>query len=93
MFHVWSAQLESTLFCISFVHLGVTDSSGMRIWYTSSPREHDAGMLTVGYSVNPHMVIPPNAKNFTITSFVHEECTNKVCLINKLHISWRSYVM
>ena len=87
MFYVWSAQVESTLLCISFVHIGVIDSSGMRIWYASSPREHDAGMLAVGYSVNPHMVIPPNAKNFTITSFVHEECTNKVCLIN---ISWRS---
>ena len=76
-----SLQLESMVFYYPFVYIGVTDSSGMRIWYTSSPREYDAGMLAVGYSVTPHMVVPPNAKNFTITGFVHEECTNRVSLI------------
>ena len=50
----------------------------MRIWYTDTPREHDAGMLLVGYHVHPFMVVPPNAKNFTITGLVNEQCTNRV---------------
>ena len=70
----------------SFVYIGVIDSSGMRIWYTSTPREHDAGMLTVGYGVHPYMVVPPNAKNFTITSFVNEECTSRVSRFYKSQI-------
>ena len=70
-------------FILPLYNIGVIDSSGMRIWYTSSPREYDAGILTVGYSVTPHMVVPPNDKNFTITGFVHEECTNRVNLIIK----------
>ena len=67
--------------CVSVcvcVFSGVVDSSGMRIWYTDIPREHDAGMLLVSYSVHPFMVVPPNAKNFTITSFINEDCTNRV---------------
>ena len=57
---------------------GTIDSSGMRIWYTDTPREHEAGILEVGYSVTPVMIVPPNTKNFTITGLVDDECTNRV---------------
>ena len=50
----------------------------MRIWYTDTPREHEAAILQVGYRVDRLMIVPPNAKNFTITGLVNEECTNQV---------------
>ena len=71
------------LYCESLA--GTIDSSGMRFWYTDTPREHEAAILNVGYYVTPLMVIPPNAKNFTITGFVNEECTNQVRHKNFLH--------
>ena len=50
----------------------------MRIWYTTTPRLHDAGMLTVGHIVGPYQVIPPNSENFVTFGIMTEECTNKV---------------
>lgn len=70
---------------IFFIFIGTKDSSGMRIWYTSSPREYDAGIFEVGYYVHPYMVIPPNAKNFTITGVSLDDCTTKVS-------AWKSYI-
>ena len=60
---------------------GTLDSSGMRFWYTSTPREHDAGIMTVGHNVQPLMVIPPNAPNFTVTGFMDSQCTQNVSII------------
>ena len=57
---------------------GVVDSSGIRVWYTDTSREHDAGILLIGHHTVPLMVIPPNAKNFTVTGFINEDCTNRV---------------
>ena len=53
----------------------------MRLSYTNTPREHDAGILEIGYVVSPLMVVPPNAKNFTIASIVTVDCTSKVYII------------
>ena len=50
----------------------------MRIWYIDTPREHEAAILEVGYDVHPYMVVPPHAKNFTITGLTIDECTSKV---------------
>ena len=61
---------------------GTVDSSGMRLWYTSTPREHDAGIMFFGHRVHELMVIPPDAKNFTITGVMTENCTNKVSLLS-----------
>ena len=57
---------------------GIMDSSGMRLWYTSTPREYEAGILAVGHHVTEHQIIPPNSKNFTTTGVVLEDCTNQV---------------
>ena len=73
----------SSMYCESLA--GTNDSSGMRLWYTDTPREHEAELLAVGYRVTPLMVIPPNSKNFTITGLVNEECTNQVRYNNFLH--------
>ena len=50
----------------------------MRLWYTSTPREHDAGIFILGHLVSLQHIIPPRAKNFTTTGFVTEDCTKAV---------------
>ena len=76
-----------------FVHIltGTMDSSGMRFWYTSTPREHDTGIMTVGYDVSPFMVIPPNAPNFTVTGFMDSQCTQKVNMIVGIFLRCNRY--
>ena len=57
---------------------GTVDSSGMRLWYTSTPREHEAGILEVGHFVTGYHIIPPNSENFTTTGIMVDECTTGV---------------
>lgn len=54
------------------------DSSGIRFWYTSTRREHNAGILEVGHFVTPYHVIPPNSPNFVTTGILPAECTQEV---------------
>jgi hypothetical protein len=65
---------------------GTLDSSGMRIWYTKTPREHDAGILTVGHLVTPLQVIPPNSKNFVNIGLMPAECTNEYLPDDGIHV-------
>ena len=58
--------------------LGVIDSSGMRFYYTSTPREHDAGVMFLGHDVNRLMIVPPGAPNYTIASVCSANCTQSV---------------
>jgi hypothetical protein len=60
---------------------GTVDSSGMRLWYTSSPREHDSGVLYLGHFVTPYHIIPPNSKNFTTTGVMLGECSSRVSVV------------
>ena len=62
-------------------HSDVVDSSGMRFFYVNTPREHDAGVLYVGHSVVPIMIIPPGADNYTISGICGAQCTERVCYI------------
>ena len=57
---------------------GTLDSSGMRMWYTSTPREHEAGILQIGHSVHPFHMIPPNVANFTTIGITTSRCTERV---------------
>ena len=54
----------------------------MDIWYTTTPREYDAGILIVGHNVHPYHVIPPNAENFVSIGLMTAECTSKVHVIS-----------
>ena len=58
--------------------IGVIDNSGMRFYYTSTRREHDAGLLALGNSVPGLMIIPPNATNYTIAGLCTSKCTKEV---------------
>ena len=62
---------------------GTPDSSGLRLWYTKTPREHDAGLLTVGHFVHPYHVIPPNSQNFISTGLLTEQCSKDVSLLSE----------
>ena len=56
----------------------VIDSSGIRFYYSSSPREHDAGILAVGHRVTSYMIIPPGTQNYTIGAVCTGTCINNV---------------
>ncbi|XP_065112368.1 DBH-like monooxygenase protein 2 homolog [Paramisgurnus dabryanus] len=43
---------------------GRVDSSGLRFYYTSELRQHDAAALMTGLAVAPGYAIPPQAKSF-----------------------------
>ena len=63
---------------VTLFNTGVIDNSGMRFYYTSIRREHDAGLLSLGNSVSTAMIIPPNATNYTIAGLCTSKCTKKV---------------
>ena len=62
-------------------YTGTVDSSGMRMWYTSTAREYDAGIFEIGHAVTHLHVIPPGAENFTTTGILTSECTNVCSLV------------
>ena len=55
------------------------DSSGIVLFYTSSPRKYDAAITTIGRVIEPGMLIPPNTKEFVIAAECAAQCTEKVC--------------
>ena len=57
---------------------GATDSSGLKFTYTSEPQRHRAGILTVGYTSNNQLIIPPGRDNHIINSLCPGRCTQKV---------------
>jgi hypothetical protein len=61
---------------------GTRDSSGMRLWYTTTPREYDAGIFEVGYFIGVDHVIPPNSENFVTQCILPGQCTTKVRVSN-----------
>ncbi|CAI8042458.1 DBH-like monooxygenase protein 1 homolog [Geodia barretti] len=65
---------------------GTVDSSGMRLRYTSTPREHAAGTIIFGHAVSKDHVIPPNAKNFTTTVVMPEDCTRNFIPDEGIHV-------
>ena len=57
---------------------GIIDNSGIEFFYTSTRRQHDAGILTVGHAVTRFMVIPPNTENYSIVGECSADCTSTV---------------
>ena len=54
---------------------GVIDNSGLRFYYTRTPRQYDAGILEIGHDVTPFMVIPPGVERYTVLGFCAMECS------------------
>lgn len=56
-------------------HSDYYDESGMRIFYTKSLREHDAGTLWLGQMF---FEIPPQAPETDVQGVCTSECTSKI---------------
>ena len=56
------------------------DSSGMRFYYSSTAREHDAGIMYLGHEINTAMIILPGTPNYTIAGVCSADCTKSVCI-------------
>lgn len=58
----------------TFLHSGVIDRSGFRIFYSPNLRRYDAMTLMVGASVDPCVVIPPGRRNFVVAGHADPQC-------------------
>ena len=54
-----------------------TDQSGLRLWTTQTYREHEAGLLMVGYKVSKQLLIPPLQDAYLKEAFCHGDCTSQ----------------
>ena len=56
---------------------GYIDSSGIRVWHTPTLREFDAGLISIGTSVNPYgQFIPPGIDWTKNAGFCRSDCTD-----------------
>lgn len=62
---------------VTFV-LDMIDNSGVRITYTPTLRQYDAGLLTIGMKVGSHHIIPPFEEDFINEGFCTEDCLRQV---------------
>jgi len=53
----------------------ITDSSGIRVFYTASLRRHDAGVLSVGLDPNWRHIIPPGQREVVSEGHCISACT------------------
>lgn len=72
--------------CNASMHVGVVDNSGLRFYYSTTPRQYNAGLLEIGHNIHPTMIIPPGAEQYTILGFCYTACTDQVihCFINSI---------
>ena len=55
----------------------ITDSSGIRVYYTASLRRHDAGVLSVGMDPNWRHIIPPGQPEVVSEGHCISACTQQ----------------
>jgi hypothetical protein len=55
----------------------ITDSSGIRVYYTASLRHHDAGVLSVGLDPNWRHIIPPGQPEVVSEGHCISACTEQ----------------
>ncbi|XP_068104131.1 dopamine beta-hydroxylase [Hyperolius riggenbachi] len=65
---------------------GLRDSSGIRLHYTPSLRRYDAGIMELGLVYTPVMAIPPRQKEFLLTGYCTEKCTQTALPPDGIHI-------
>ena len=63
---------------------GIVDSSGMEFFYTTEEPVNRAGVLAIGSSVNPIMMVPPKLDQLIINAFCSASCLDRVSL--KKHV-------
>ncbi|KAM8934323.1 dopamine beta-hydroxylase [Pelodytes ibericus] len=65
---------------------GLSDSSGIRLHYTPSLRKFDAGIMELGLVYTPLMAIPPGQKDFVLSGYCTDKCTNTALPPEGIHI-------
>ena len=55
----------------------MVDNSGLKFYYTTNLRKHDAGVLSVGIDPNWRHIIPPGQDRVVSEGQCVEECTQK----------------
>ncbi|XP_040298748.1 dopamine beta-hydroxylase isoform X2 [Bufo bufo] len=65
---------------------GLRDSSGIRLHYTPSLRKYDAGIMELGLVYTPQMAIPPFQRDFPLTGYCTERCTDEALPSGGIHI-------
>ena len=55
---------------------GVRDRSGFNLTYISTGRKYDAGVLEVGHTVLPTMVVPGRAVSYSVFGVCNSSCTS-----------------
>nr|XP_005990707.1 PREDICTED: dopamine beta-hydroxylase [Latimeria chalumnae] len=65
---------------------GRIDSSGIRLYYTPSLRKYDAGIMELGLVYTPVMAIPPHEKDFILTGYCTDKCTQTALPHGGIHI-------
>ncbi|KAM4696017.1 dopamine beta-hydroxylase [Rhinophrynus dorsalis] len=65
---------------------GLRDSSGIRLHYTPSLRRYDAGIMELGLVYSPVMAIPPGQKEFSLTGYCTDKCTQTALPSNGIKI-------
>ena len=55
---------------------GVRDRSGFNLTYLSTGRKYDAGVLEVGHTVSPTMIVPGRAVSYSIFGVCNSSCTS-----------------
>ena len=57
----------------------------MRFTYTTQAPTYRAGVMTLGHHVTPNMIVPPQAKSYSVEGICSAQCTEEVSNIaNKL---------
>ncbi|KAM9324234.1 dopamine beta-hydroxylase [Gastrophryne carolinensis] len=65
---------------------GLRDSSGIRLHYTPSLRKFDAGIMELGLVYTPVMAIPPQQKEFILSGYCTEKCTETALPLDGINI-------
>ncbi|XP_071673312.1 dopamine beta-hydroxylase isoform X3 [Patagioenas fasciata] len=65
---------------------GRRDSSGIRLYYTSTLRRYDAGIMELGLVYTPVMAIPPGEDAFILTGYCTDKCTQLALPAAGIHI-------
>uniref|UniRef100_A0A8D0LBH8 Dopamine beta-hydroxylase n=1 Tax=Sphenodon punctatus TaxID=8508 RepID=A0A8D0LBH8_SPHPU len=68
------------------VFKGRHDSSGIRLYYTATLRQYDAGIMELGLVYTPMMAIPPGETQFLLTGYCTDKCTQVALPPSGIHI-------
>ena len=65
-------------FTLFSIFSGITDNSGMKIYYSLEATPLKAGSLGIGSTTFPTFIIPPNAETYTHEAFCSSTCLDRV---------------